>query len=174
MGFTQQLLGKLTEAIASYTEGLKINPKDVKVWVKRGVAWETFKKPDHEAAVKDFTEAVRLDPTHGEAHSWLAYGHACIDHVDQALEHANLANLWADDYRILHNVACAYSKLSELEKDRQATYEDMAIDQLRRGIELWKVQKTGTDPRLQMQNEPAFTESLKRREGFVKLLQKDK
>jgi tetratricopeptide (TPR) repeat protein/tRNA A-37 threonylcarbamoyl transferase component Bud32 len=174
MGFVQMLLGKVTTAIASYTDALKIDPKDVKVLVKRGVAWENLKDPNHEAALKDFAEVVRLDPTHGEAHSWLAYCHACLKNIDEALEQANLANLWADDYRILHNVACAYSKLSELEKERQATYEDMAIDQLRRGIELWKLQKTGTDPRLQMQNEPAFTESLKRRAGFVKLLEKDK
>ena len=112
---------------------------------------------------------MRLDPTNAEAHSGLGYMSSSCKKIDEALEHANLATLWAADYRVLHNVACIYAKLSVLEKDRRESYEDMAIAQLARGVELWKVQKSGTDPRVLMQREPAFTRSMKARPAFLKL-----
>jgi hypothetical protein len=95
---------------------------------------------------------------------------ACCERTEEALEHANLATLWAADYRVLHNVACIYAKLSVLHPERCESYENMAIDQLARGVELWKLQRTGTDPVLLMQRESAFTKSMKERPAFVKLV----
>jgi Tfp pilus assembly protein PilF len=170
LGSVHERLGDFQSAIAWYSEELKLEPQDARTLVKRGWVWDNLKVPDYEAGRKDFAEAVRLDPKYAEAHSGLAYMSACLKRQDEALEHANLATLWAADYRVLHNVACAYAKLSEVDVERRATYEDMAIDQLARGVELWKLQRTGTDPVVLMQNESSFTASMKARPAFKKLL----
>jgi tetratricopeptide (TPR) repeat protein len=173
MGEVLHRLGDVGGAIAWYGKALDRGPEKIKAEVleKRGWLWEYFPQPNYEAAIKDFAEAVRLKPEYGEAHAGLGYMHACLLHHDLALRHANLAVLHkGGDYLVLHNAACIYAKLATRRSTHRAEYEDIAIDLLRRGVELWGKDKHGPDPIVQIQMEEAFSLSMRARPEFKKLL----
>jgi tetratricopeptide (TPR) repeat protein len=48
------------EAITACTVAIKTHPKDAKLFVQRGVAWN--KTGDYDYAIGDFSKAIRLDP----------------------------------------------------------------------------------------------------------------
>lgn len=54
------------KAIDSYSEAIKINPKFVKAYNNRGIAY-TWKKEFY-PAIADFTKAIELDPKNGKAY----------------------------------------------------------------------------------------------------------
>ncbi len=59
-GVKQSQQGKTDDAIASYTEAIKKNPKDFRSWIQRG---EVFKKKgEHDKAVADFKQGLALLP----------------------------------------------------------------------------------------------------------------
>ena len=51
---------KLADAPGFYTDKIRANEKDRWAWVCRGAAWS--KKEEFDNAIKDLTEAIRLDP----------------------------------------------------------------------------------------------------------------
>src|SRR5262249_55729789 len=155
-------------AIDAYTASLKFEPKNLRVLGKRGWAWDNLKEPNWDAALKDFTEALCLDPTDAESHAGLGYFSACKKDPTAALGHANLAQLYGGrGYMILHNVACVYAKLSEVDRDRRVMYEDLALDQLSRAVDLWQEKRPEPSEIDLMRGEGAFTDSLKMRPEFV-------
>ena len=54
------------KAIADYSKAIKINPKFVKAYNNRGVAYSM--KKQYELAIADFTKAIELDPKNGKAY----------------------------------------------------------------------------------------------------------
>lgn len=48
------------EAIVACTAALKKNPRDAKLLIRRGIAWD--KMGDHDYAIGDFSRAIRLNP----------------------------------------------------------------------------------------------------------------
>ena len=82
-----------------------------------------------------------------EAHAWLGYVQVCQGKAGGP-RHANLAVLHgAGDYLVLHNVACIYAKLSGKDPKRARELQDMALDVMRREVELWERDRRGPDPR---------------------------
>ena len=53
------------EAVAACTAAIRKNPKDAKLYVRRGVAWSQTGDDDY--AIGDFSKAIRLDPSNALA-----------------------------------------------------------------------------------------------------------
>jgi tetratricopeptide (TPR) repeat protein len=60
------LTGQFPEAIADYTEALKLDAKLATAYYERGTAYEWT--ADYDRAVADFSEAIRLDANYAAAY----------------------------------------------------------------------------------------------------------
>ena len=59
-GIAWQAKGQLDEAIADYSEAIRLNPKFVRAYYNRGIAWNA--KGESDKAIADYNEAIRLNP----------------------------------------------------------------------------------------------------------------
>ena len=57
---------KYDQAIADFTEAIRIDPRDAQAYVDRGDAWGWTK--DLDRAIADYTEAIRIDPDDPQAY----------------------------------------------------------------------------------------------------------
>jgi tetratricopeptide (TPR) repeat protein len=170
LGDVRKRLGDRRGTIEAYTRAIAAAPEDAKLYVKRGRAHEQHDPPLYAEAEKDFAQAVRLDPKSADGHAGLGYAQACLRRDAAAHREANLAVLHAlGDYFVIHNVACIYAKLAENDRARTDEYEQIAVDHLRRCIELWE-KGAGPHPVAYIRVEPAFGPSLRKRADFQELL----
>jgi len=168
-GSVLENLGKVADAVQAYSKGLEAAPKDVKLLVKRGWAYDALRQADK--AGDDFEAAAHIEPKNAEAHTGLGYIEARRKQHAEARREANLALLHgAGDYLILHNVACIYAALSRTDVVREAEYQDLAIDQLRQAVALRKRGGKGPDEIRLIEREPAFPRALRDRPEFLDLL----
>jgi tetratricopeptide (TPR) repeat protein len=65
--------GKLDEAIAAYTEAIKLDAQWSDVYVFRGHVY--LKKGEFDLAIRDFGEAIRLDAKDADAYTMRALAH---------------------------------------------------------------------------------------------------
>src|SRR5207248_1321785 len=129
LGAVLEQLGQIPKAVEAYDEALKLAPDDIKTLVKRGWARADLKPPQFDEALEDFQAALKKEPGHGEANAGLAYIQACRKAPGEARRAVAKALLHgAGDYLVLHNVACAFAKLSQNDADRAKEYEDTTID----------------------------------------------
>ena len=174
LGAIYDRLGRFPQAIEAFTMALQVEPKNIEILMKRGWKCDSLNPPDWKKGLDDFKLAVEIDPERGEARAGLGYYQACLQDAENARKNANLATLYgAGDYGVIHNIACIYATLSHTDKARAKEYEDMAIDQLRRGVQLWR--KGPPDQPLNalamIRGEGAFPPSLRDRPEFRKLLE---
>lgn len=171
LGAVKEGLGSYQEAVTYYSKAIDLEAKNARLSTKRGWAYEKLVPPNYMAAQADFTAALEIEPGHAEAHTGLGYVQACLGQAAEAQRQANLAVLHGSgDYLILHNVACIYAKLSEQDPKKTKNYQDLAIDQLQRAVELWKKGGTGPSELLLIKYDPAFPPSLRGRPEFQKLV----
>ena len=141
LGSVAQRLGEWDAALGAYEQALATNPPAgiaVMVRTKRGWIYaQSLDPPQVDRAREDFAEAVRLDPAHADAHAGLGYLAALRGSSSEAKGEAAQA-LWhgADEYLLVHNVACIYATLSQDDKGQVKQDQDMAMDYLRRAVEL--------------------------------------
>ena len=84
-------------------------------------------------ASADFAAATRVDPENAEAHAGLGYVRALLKHPAEAQREADMALLHgAENYLILHNVACIYAALSQASAGEAPAHQEAAIALLRR------------------------------------------
>src|SRR5262249_14160455 len=127
LGSTLEHLGQLPAAIQAYSKALELEPKNLKVLVKRGWAYVNLTPPLTDKARQDFGRVVRLDPRHAEARAGLGSVQASRKPPAEARRQAALALLHgAGDYLVLHNIACVYARLAQTDVARAAEYEDQA------------------------------------------------
>jgi tetratricopeptide (TPR) repeat protein/tRNA A-37 threonylcarbamoyl transferase component Bud32 len=139
LGSVAQKLQAWDEACAAYEQALRAAPPSlaVKVRTKRGWIYAQFlRSPQYDRARDDFSEAIRLDPAHADAHAGLGYVQALRQLPAEAQREAAQA-LWqgGDDYLLLHNVACIYAVLSQVDKGQAKQHQDLAMHLLRRAVE---------------------------------------
>jgi len=70
------------QAIHNYSEAIKINPKMVKAYNNRGVAY--IWKKQYNLAIADFDTAIKLDPKNGHAYNNRAVAHFYNGETDKA------------------------------------------------------------------------------------------
>jgi tetratricopeptide (TPR) repeat protein len=171
LGAVQENLGRNAEAIDAYSRALALSPKSGKILVMRGWAYEKLQPPALAQAQADFDAATQLEPDNAEAHAGLGYMQACRKSEIGARREAQRAVLYgAGDFLILHNAACVYAKLSEVEPKRATEFEDLALDHLRRAVDLWKRDRTGPNEIELIRQDPAFSRALRARREFQQLL----
>jgi hypothetical protein len=166
-------LGNASGAIKAFDAALKLDPKTVAILALRG--WERAKVSQFEKGLADFTAALQLAPQLAEAHAGAGYMQACLGKTEVGGRFATRALLHgAGDYIVLHNVVCIYAKLSERDLKRARALPDMAVDPMRREVELWRRDRKGLNPIVLLRGElTAFPEELRNRPEVIELLKPD-
>ncbi len=174
IGAVHDKFGRIDQAIDAYTRALAVAPGEVPTQVMRGWAHVTRKRFDRAEA--DFAEAIRLDPDHADAHAGLGFVRASLHASGDAQREAVQAVLRIDrihhasDYEVFHNVACIYAVLAQSDADHTTSYQDQAINLLRRALELWKARGDGHSEIDYIKGESAFDQSLRARPEFQALI----
>jgi tetratricopeptide (TPR) repeat protein len=172
LGSVAELLRDFDAALAAYEESLKQKgPPDVAVRVRTKRGWifaDRLEEPKFDRARAEFAEAVRLDPYHADAHAGLGFVEAKRRAAGPAQREAALAlNSEGDNYGILHNVACIYAELAEVERGQQQAHQDAAIHLLRRAVRLCREGGDHDEEVKRIKVESSF-EALCQRPGFWK------
>lgn len=120
----------------------------------------------------DYGAVISGDPANAEAHAGLGYIAACEKSYVQAQdESAQALRYGADDYLILHNVACIYAEMSRTDLPHRTEYEDLAIATLGKALEVWRSHGAVDPDEVQLiEREPAFPASLRQRPEFQQLI----
>jgi tetratricopeptide (TPR) repeat protein/tRNA A-37 threonylcarbamoyl transferase component Bud32 len=165
--------GAWDEALAAYQQSLATAAPDlaVKVHTKRGWIYaQSLDPPQYDKARDDFAAALRLGPTHADAHAGLGFVRALQKALSEALHEAAEALCHgSDDYLLLHNVACVYAVLSQIDEGQAKPHQDLAMDLLRRAVALWRQGGTGLSEVEAIRWDPALR-PLSRRPDFQKLV----
>jgi tetratricopeptide (TPR) repeat protein len=80
---------RFDDAVDAFGRAIALRPEDSQEYVNRGEAYRRLKNP--ESAIRDLTEAVRLDPANGAAHYALGRAYFESRQFKQALPHFNTA-----------------------------------------------------------------------------------
>lgn len=169
LGNVQEIMRDTEGAIESYSQGLRIAPKDGQLRRLRG--WNYVSIGQLELARTDFEAALAIEANHPEARSGLGFVTALLGNAEDAQIEALLAlSAAADNYLVLHNVACIFGCLSDQSDERRTTYEDLALLVLNRVLEVARQTPSGPDPLQLISHEPAFPASLRARPEFEQLL----
>jgi tetratricopeptide (TPR) repeat protein/tRNA A-37 threonylcarbamoyl transferase component Bud32 len=172
LGSVLELLGRPEGALAAYAEALKTaGPKlKVKVLSKRGWLYaQAFGPPRVDRAREEFTRVLRLEAQNADAHTGLGYLWARQHRPAEAQREAAAALLHgAGDYLALHNVACIYAELSQVDPGQSGQHAEMAVSVLRRAVELWGRRKVGPNELALIREERSF-EPLRGRPDFSQL-----
>jgi tetratricopeptide (TPR) repeat protein len=123
-GADRQNLGRDEQAIADYTEALRINPENVYAYLNRGRIY--FHRGDDEGAIADFTSVLRREPKRTDVRVSRGHAHLLRKEWKEALADFNEA------IRLEPNNASAYYLRSFA---REAGGEEAAADADRREAE---------------------------------------
>ena len=163
---------RMRSAVKAYSNAIELAPKDGNFLVKRAWTYNTLNQ--FEDAKLDFAAAIAVAPADGEAYAGLGYVEAMLKLPSPARRHANLAMTYSQgNYMVVHNTACIFGALSRTDPLRAREYEDMAIDQLRHAIELWKkANRQGPNEidLIKAESEATFPPALQARPEFARLL----
>ena len=72
------------EAISCYREAIKINPRYIQAYIKRGLVWQKIQ--DHENAIIDYGKAIQIDPQNSDAYYNRAIALFCLNKFEEAIE----------------------------------------------------------------------------------------
>jgi len=107
--------GELDQAIADYTQALKINPEFVTAYSNRGLAYSD--KGELDQAIADYTQALKINPEYVNAYNNRGIAYYKIGELDQALDDFNQALQINSKYANAYNSrGVAYYKKGELEQ----------------------------------------------------------
>ena len=81
-GLRLQGEGQQDQAIADFTEAIRLDPKLVDPYRFRGYSWQL--KGEHDKVIADLDEAIRLDPTYAPAYTCRGYSRQMKGDLDRA------------------------------------------------------------------------------------------
>ena len=167
----QGFVGHPDQAIEPLARAVSLAPDSARPLINRG--WANVALDRLAAAQSDFAAALRVSPADAEALSGLGYVAARKGNAREAQLEASLAmtsGTSANDYRVLHNVACIYAQLSVSDAAQAAMHEEAAMGFLHRAIDHWRRGWGGPHELDLIRREVAFPASMRRRPDFQKLL----
>jgi tetratricopeptide (TPR) repeat protein len=168
LGVACERCGRVADAVEAYSQGLKLAPDQITLRVKRG--WAYLLTEPYVAGQADFAWALQHDPAHPWARSGLGYVRARLNAPGDAGTESLYALLnGADDYLVLHNLACIQVRLSLLPDGQAAGRQDLAIALLRRAVQRAQQQGAAADELEQIRRESDF-EPLRSRPDFRRLI----
>ena len=170
LGQVQEDRGEDREAIKLYSQGLALSPDHVMLRNMRG--WAYVKVGQLELARADYSEALRRSPDDAVSHAGLGWVLAQVGAADDARKEASAALLsGSDNYKILHNVACIYGRLSGSAIGEKLEHENLAIAALKQAVDIARGLGAGAEEEEYIRREEeAFPESLRSRPEFERLL----
>jgi Flp pilus assembly protein TadD len=98
-GYQQQKKGNYDQAIASYTEALRINPGYAAAYNNRGIAYR--KKGQNDRAITDFTKLLEVDPRDSYGYYYRGYSYFQNGQIERA--RADLEQAAKLDQNLLSN-----------------------------------------------------------------------
>jgi tetratricopeptide (TPR) repeat protein len=102
-------------AIADYTQSIRLNAGDARVFYSRGNAYSS--KAQHDRAIADFSEAITLNPEYASALNSRCYELAIVGNTTKALADCNASlRLRPGDAATLDSRAFTYLKMREWDK----------------------------------------------------------
>ena len=116
--------GDWDEAISSYSEVLRRDPRDATSYVCRGCAYE--RKGRSDLAISDYSEALRLDPNNAYAYGNRGRAYGATGHLDQAIRDEDKAIL-LDPQMAGNYVFRGFARALRGELDKAAADYDEAI-----------------------------------------------
>ncbi len=168
LGVAFERFGRVTDAIQAYSQGLEVAPDHIKLHLKRG--WAYLLAERYAEGQTDCSWALDRDPANPWARAGLGYANARLN----APSAAGIESLYAllngaEDYLVLHNLACIQVRLSLLHDAQAASHQDLAIALLQRAVQRAKQQGAIADELEQIRRESDF-EPLRSRTEFQHLL----
>jgi tetratricopeptide (TPR) repeat protein len=82
-GLARYHKGELDEAIADYTEAIRLDPQLAYAYYGRGNAY--YKKGDFDKAIADYTETIRFNPKYAEAYLYRGIAYFDVDDYENAV-----------------------------------------------------------------------------------------
>ena len=83
-GLDAEDAGNLDDAINQFSEAIKMHGNSAQCWAKRGEVY--LKKGDPQSAIKDLTQAVKLDPAYAAAFTRLGFAYNAVNDYDSAID----------------------------------------------------------------------------------------
>lgn len=140
--------------------------------IRKRRGWSFIDLQSYDRAAADFETVLQQSPADAEAHSGRGYLKALgKDFVAAEQETVQSMLLGANDYLVLHNVACIYAVMSIHDHAIEKAYEDLALTLLRRAVEIYR--RTPKPPNNEIElirQESAFGVSLRARPEFQELI----
>ena len=169
MTAVKDLLNLSTEVIEEYTRQLELAPNNMVIRKRRG--WSFIDLQSYDRAAADFETVLQQSPADAEAHSGRGYLKALgKDFVAAEQETVQSMLLGANDYLVLHNVACIYAVMSIHDHAIEKAYEDLALTLLRRAVEIYRRNPRPNNEIELIRQESAFGVSLRARPEFQELI----
>lgn len=125
LGVAYRRLGKLTEAIQSYQECVKLDATMLRAWGNLGNAYRAAKQ--HKLALKCYERCVELEPKNSMAHYNSGILHQLEENFDEAIKAYRRAIKYNPNHaKALCNLGTIYAKLRRFEK--ATSYYEQALE----------------------------------------------
>ena len=103
------------EAIASYTEAIRLKPDYVEAFYKRGYAYSN--KREYDKAIADYNEVIHLEPDHYYAYNNRGFAHSFKGNRVQAIaDYSEAIRIKPDYYTAYYNRGYIYEKEKKIDK----------------------------------------------------------
>lgn len=169
-------LGDYAGAVDDYTRALQLE-RDASILTHRG--WALFFTDAWKLAEHDFTEAIQIDSTPGDAHVGRGLARVMLGDYRRAVADAEvvLSRGKLDTPEMMHNVACIYAlAVARVQSDKdarpaeplEAVYRDRAIASLHKAASMLPADKRLAFWQEKMQPDPAL-DGIRRSDEFLRL-----
>ncbi|HYY65940.1 MAG TPA: tetratricopeptide repeat protein [Nitrososphaeraceae archaeon] len=126
-GVNQMANEKLEEAIRSFELALRIDPKYVDAWIKRGYAH--FHLGDYTVSISSYDKALEIDLSNAEAWNLKGLAYYKMKNYDKAIEACEKAiDINPNDGMSWYNKACYLTLTGKVEEGMEALKRSIEID----------------------------------------------